>query len=504
MNFFEIEHVRTVLAGQYLSRSRKVPAGGEAQAHGISIDSRTIVPGNIFVAIAGEQFDGHAFVRDAAAAGASAIVVEREVGEPGSLGVPVVRVASTRKALLRLAGAYRRTLHQTKVVAVCGSNGKSTVVRLLDAVLASKLRGTASKKSHNNDVGVPLTILAAKASDQYLVCEVGTNHPGEIATLSAIVEPDVAVITSIGREHLEFFGDVAGVAREEAAVLRSIRAGGLAVVTADSPELRPLLKVAPGVMTFGQAADADVRLTAFTHTTDAQGNIVANFVVADRLEMVLALPGRHNACNALATLLVARRLGMADGAIAAALAEARGPEMRWQFERHAIAGGFVRIINDAYNANPDSLAAAVATMRDLATGGASGKTGVIGAGRRVLILADMLELGEGSAAAHVQAGCEIATAGCFDMLIAVGELAGQAGAAAQQSKHAATAALEVIMLPRADDAAMGEAAGMLRPGDVVLLKGSRGMRLERISKVLRRGAAQGEVDVKLSGGAKRP
>ena len=505
MSFFRIEHLKAVCAGQYLSRGG---AGATEQiADGVSIDSRSILPGQVFVALAGERFDGHKFVAEVAAAGAAAILVQHDVPGAAELPVPVIKVESTRKSLVRLAAAYRKTLRETKVIAVCGSNGKSTTVRLIETTLATKLRGTASRKSHNNDIGVPLTILAAKPTDQYLICEVGTNHPGEIAALGSVVEPDIAVITSIGREHLEFFGDVAGVAREEASILPCIRAGGLAVVTADSPELLPLLKPAPSVIRFGLAAQAELRLTAFEYVWDAAGNPVAWFSCSDRLNLHMALPGRHNACNALAAVAVGRRLGLDDATIAGALATARGPEMRWQAERivlhgHKAAGGTVLLINDAYNANPDSLAASLATFAELfgpamATAGVGGAAAGVNRAaairRRVLVLGDMLELGATSDAAHDDAGRLVAKCGCIDVLVAVGPAAQRAAASAMAvwgSQHAA----KIVRIIEPTDAAVAGIAGLMNPGDVVLLKGSRGMRLERVTKALKSGAV---VNVKL-------
>lgn len=474
MPFFIIENLKSVCSGQYLSRGG--PGALERVADGISTDSRAILPGQVFLALAGDRFDGHEFAAEVARSGAAAVIVQRDIPGAAELPVPVIKVESTRKALLRLAAAYRRTLKETKVIAVCGSNGKSTTVRLIEAVLSRKLRGTASKKSHNNDIGVPLTILSAKPSDQYLICEVGTNHPGEIATLGSVVEPDLAIITSIGREHMEFFGDLSGVAREEAAILPCIRPGGLAVVTADSPELRPLLKPAPSVLTFGLAADASLRLSGFGYRQVEGGGVAAVFQCSDRLEITLGPPGKHNACNALAAVAVARRLAIDDKTIAAALATARGPEMRWQAETVTLPGGDVEVINDAYNANPDSLAVGLTTFGELYGKVAPGR-------RRVLVLGDMLELGATSDASHAEAGRLIASSGCVDVLITVGQRAQLAADAC-----AAAGGPVAVRVPEVTDATVAALAGHVRPGDVVLLKGSRGMRLERVLKAIKGGA----------------
>ena len=481
MNFFVPDNLRSVCGGLWLAR----PQGGGARAApatGVGIDSRTVERGQVFIAIKGDRLDGHDFLIDAAAAGASVLVVHDEARFAAAAArlpqtLHVLLVPDTRKALGRLGAAYRRTLERTKVIAVCGSNGKTTTTRLIHAALGTKLRGTCPKKSFNNDIGVPLTILSAKTSDQYLICEVGSNAPGEIAALGAIVEPDIAVVTSIGREHLQGFGDLAGVAREEASILKSVRPGGAAIITADAPELRAFAQGGANVLTFGRAADADVRLTEFEHVCagsradagdgrheDAGEPDAVRFAINGRGEFVVPLLGEHNALNALAAVAVARRMGQHDEDIAAGLASATGPEMRFQ---RLILGG-VRIVNDAYNANPESTLAALRTFAALSASAA----------RRVVVLGDMLELGPASAAAHAEIGRAVVDLGCIDLLATVGPAAGEAGKLVARAW--ADSGARVVAVPGADEAGAAKIASLFRPGDAVLLKGSRGMALERI------------------------
>ena len=215
MNFWTIENLRAATGGTFLAR----PAKAAGPIQGVSTDSRggSVLPGQVFVAIKGERHDGHSFVAEAARAGAAVMVVEREVALPADVeGVCVLRVVDTRKALGRLAAAYRKTLGTMKVVAVCGSNGKTTTVRMIHAVLGTKLRGTAALRSYNNEIGVPLTLLAARSGDQYVVCEVGTNAPGEIAGLGKLVEPDVAPLNM-----LFLMGRPAVVGRRAVAAVRT-------------------------------------------------------------------------------------------------------------------------------------------------------------------------------------------------------------------------------------------------------------------------------------------
>jgi UDP-N-acetylmuramoyl-tripeptide--D-alanyl-D-alanine ligase len=375
---------------------------------------------------------------------------------------------------MKLGGSYRKSLARTKVIAVCGSNGKTTTTRLIDHVLSQFFRGTASKKSFNNAVGVPLTILSAKENDQYLVCEVGTNAPGEIAQLGEVVQPDIAVITSIGREHLEKLGDLAGVAKEEAAILKFVRPKGCVVATGDAPELREHLAKPVGVVvTFGRDKSASLRLTSVQHEARENGGVGLVFTINGRQEVRLPLVGEHNALNAIAALAVARRMGADDAKAAAALANAGGAEMR--LARVDVAG--VHVLNDAYNANPDSMLAAMHTATAL-------RTSVMkSAGRLVLVLGEMLELGTASEASHrlvAKAAAGLVGKG-VDLVVLVG--AGMKPAL-DELNAAGVGADRACWMPDADEPSQRRVLALLRAGDIVLLKGSRRVRLERVLEAL--------------------
>jgi UDP-N-acetylmuramoyl-tripeptide--D-alanyl-D-alanine ligase len=452
MTFWDADNLRGILGGRWLTR----PPAPSLVLAGLATDSRTITPGQVFVALRGQNTDGHRHVPDAARAGAALAIVERlPGGAPAE--IPLLGVPDTRRALLKLAAAYRRTLAGTRVVGVAGSNGKTTTVRLIEAVLSPSFRGTASVRSFNNHVGVPATIFAARPGDQYLVCEIGTNAPGEIAELASAVAPDVAVITAIGREHLEGLGSLRGVAEEEASVLEHLRPGGMAIVNADAPHLGELLAGRSlNLVTFGEGEGADLRVGAVE-----QGPEGLVFTVNRRFRYRLPLLGRHNAANAAAAIGVARRFGMTHDQIAAGLLRVRPPEMR--LARTVIAG--VTVINDAYNANPDSTAAALRTLAEV---GAA-------APRRVAVLADMLELGGHSDREH-SALLDAALALPIDLLVVAGPAMARAASARPDPRlHA---------LPGLDHGGAERAAAMLRPGDVALLKGSRRMRVERVAEAL--------------------
>jgi UDP-N-acetylmuramoyl-tripeptide--D-alanyl-D-alanine ligase len=481
MSFWTPENLRVVLAGQWI---RRPDAARTAALSGLSTDSRAIRSDQVFLALRGEKTDGHAYLASAAASGSPLLIVDDEAAvaaASGTIGadVGVLKVADTGQALLKLAQAYRRTLDSTRVIAVGGSNGKTTTVRLIQSVLSGTLRGTASQKSFNNAVGVPLTILSARKGDQFLICEVGTNAPGEIAPLASVVEPDIAVITSIGREHLEGLGSLDGVVAEEASLIGSLKPGGIAIVTADAPGLvarvRTMLTSMPGrsMLTFGTSPDADLRVTEANATPDG-----VRLCLNGRTWHELGLMGLHNATNAAAAIAVARRLGVDSAAIDTGLASASGPPMR--LERSTVGG--IRFVNDAYNANPESALAAIRAFGDAVTTPEARAA----YGRRVVILGDMLELGEAAPDLHREVGEALAQVGWVDLVVLVGRLM----LFASPSLAKTLGGERVAHVPDLDSGGAADVAAMLRASDVVLLKGSRGMRLERILEAVRTRTAE--------------
>lgn len=411
--------------------------GEDAAVRGVSIDSRSITPGSLFVAIAGERFDGHGFVESAFKSGAAGALVAREI----STG-PCVIVDDTVRALGELAAAYRHTLGGA-VIGVTGSCGKTTTCRLLDAAMGGALTGTSSVKSFNNAIGLPLTILSAREDDAFLVCEMGTSSPGEIARLAEIARPDIGIITSIGRAHLAGLGDLDGVRREKACV-----AGPLTLIPSGDDALRRC--IAPGVRV-ESVAPSDVGVsegrTAFTFLGETY-----------RVPLV----GAHHAQNASFAVRVALELGVSPAAIRAGLAHAEAPAMR--FESHSIGG--VTLVNDAYNANPESMAA---SLRAFAAAHGSSR-------RRVLVLGDMLELGGDAPAAHAE------IAALLD------ELRPHAVVGIGPEMSAALGTRAALALDELD---AQRVTGLFEDGDAVLLKGSRGIGLERVLDAWRERCVEG-------------
>ena len=465
MRSFTPEEIRRAVRGRW-----RWPAGPVA-IRNISTDTRTAREGALFVALRGERFDAHNFLDKAVAIGCVAAMVNQDFDldedlikafQGGVIGVP-----DTTVALGDLAADVRRRLPAT-IVAVTGSNGKTTVKRMIDHILSKRHTGSAGVKSYNNAIGVPLTLFAAEADHHYVICELGSNAPGEIVALTRIAQPDVAVITSVSEAHLEKLGSVERVAMEKASVLAGLSRTGLAVVWADSPDLTRALKVYDSRMIrFGRDESAELRITGYESRPGG-----GRFELNGRCWVDVPAPGEHNAFNALAAMAVAQRFGFSQEEAAEALGDYVGEEMRLQ----PFKAGKVTLINDAYNANPASLVAAASAM-----GSFAGK-------RRVIVAGDMLELGEQSPELHRRSGERVAEIG-VDLLIGVGEL----GAYIAEGAAAGGAKTERIKSVRA---ACKETPGLLRPGDVVLIKGSRAMRMERLAGPIAKAFGDGRASAK--------
>lgn len=432
--------------------------GPDLSVCGVSVDSRAVRPGDLFVALRGVRHDGHGFVGEAFASGASAALVERPdiAEEQRGLGRPVILVPDVRAALGALARGYRDSLDLT-VVAVTGSCGKTTTKEMLALVLGEGC--AVSPKSFNNDIGVPLTLLGATRHDKVCVVEMGTNAPGEIAALCRIARPDVGVVLNVGEAHLEKLGDLDGVAREKAALVEALGPEGCAILNHDDRRTLAMAARCRGyVITFGTTPEADV----FARPLPGHARGIG-FLLFQRRRVRIPVLGRHNVHNALAAASVALWLRRDPWEICERLETYRGVPMRLASEEIAQ----VRFILDAYNANPSSMEAA---LREMALLGSSG--------RRILVLGDMLELGEREEALHERIGRAAAASGA-DLLWAVGP---RSAAAARAAREAGMA--DVYWSPDVD-AAIARPPIRPRRRDRILFKASRGMQLERLCDALK-------------------
>ncbi len=418
----------------------------DAALRAVTTDTRSLAAGDLFVALKGERFDAHDFLAEAVATGAAALVVN-DAARAAGLGVPVFEVEDTLHALGALAHFYRAAW-TLPVIAVGGSNGKTSTKELLLAALGAQYRVHATEGNLNNQVGAPLTLLSLPVGADCAVVEVGTNQPGEIPLLRDIVAPDVAVVTCIQEEHLEGLGDLAGVLAEESSLFDET---GLAVVPASEPALVAEARRRAGrVVTAGLDA-GDVAATAHGLLADGSG-----WLDLEGVRVHVPLRGEHNLRNAMLALATARELGIPLAAAAAGIARMPQPPMRSAVEPL----GAALLLHDAYNANPGSARAALALLA------------AVGAGRqRVVVLGTMRELGPASAQMHREVA-RAALAGGADVIAGIGEFQ-----AALQLEGAGDA--RVVTAGDVDDL-WPVLQLRLAPDAAILLKASRGVRLERL------------------------
>lgn len=444
----------------------------ETSVSSISTDTRTLRPGQLFIALVGERFDGHTFVAKAFARGAAAAVLEATRASGSHEGKPAILVEDTTQALQDIARASRER-YDCMVVAVTGSNGKTTTKDFIAALASRPLVSSArarpqftvvkSEGSFNNHVGVPLTCLDLDRTTRLAVVEIGMSAAGEIRDLAAVAQPQVGVITNVNPAHLEFFESVAAIAEAKAELLEALPPDGTAVLNTDDEWVRRIGERWTGRrITYGTDPDADVCLSVVRETADGS-DVVLECLDGPELNTVVPTPGRHNAVNAAAAVAACCAIGMRPEDAVEGFPGLRLPTMR--FEQHEWRGA--RLINDAYNANPASMRAALTTFAAM-----PGR-------RRFVVCGDMRELGPHSRQAHRAIGRLVAEKG-FDRVIATGG----------DARHILEAAVE-HGLPSdraADCAGIEEAAALLRdelrPGDAVLIKGSRANRMERIVEEL--------------------
>jgi UDP-N-acetylmuramoyl-tripeptide--D-alanyl-D-alanine ligase len=437
---------------------------------GVSIDSRTLAVGEAFFAIHGHRLDGHAFLGDAAARGAACLVVHT-LPDDAPANVPLVLVEDTTRALGRLATWHRRRF-AGPVVAVTGSSGKTTTKELVAGVLGTRWTVLRPERSFNNQWGLPLTLLRLGPAHQAAVIEIGTNQRGEVAALAAIAEPTVAVVTTVAAVHVEFLGSLDGVREEKAGLVRAVPADGAVVLNADDPRVAGMAaETAARVTTFGRAAGADVRVAGEV-VEDEAGLTFTVVHAADAQPVRLALAGRHNVVNGLAAAAVGVALGLPLADVAAGLAGV--PPVAGRCVWRTV--GEVQVLDDTYNASPVSVRAAL----DAVAGRRAGR-------RVVVVLGDMLELGAMSEEAHREAGRQVAGLPADEFL--------GVGRAMQHAVEAARAAgLGAAWHLTTFEDTVAHLLKRLAPGDVVLVKGSRGMRMERVVDALVARLARASVD----------
>lgn len=421
---------------------------------GVSTDSRTIEPGEVFFALVGEQFDGHDFVASALQAGAAAAVVSRRPAEMPE-NAPLIQVEDTLRAYGRLGG-WHREQSKAKVIAITGSTGKTTTKRLLSGILSQQGPTLVAPGTENNEIGVPRTLLRLTDEHRFCVLEFGMRGRGEIAYLAEISRPEIGILTNIGASHLGRLGSREVIAQSKAELLQALPAEGRAILNADDFFFGLLQEMsAAPVLSFGLSPQADVRAENI-ELLGLAGSRFGLCLGEQRLDIELPLLGEHNISNALAAAAAAWAATGSTEGLQEGLREAKSEPMRGRVLKLA---GPLTIINDAYNASPTSVAAALDLLASLP-------------GRKVLVLGDMLELGEYAEREHRQVGERAAACGVA-WLVAVGPGAAWAAEAAQKSGLATNSVADV-------EAALSVLREGLQPGDVVLVKASRRLALEQV------------------------
>lgn len=459
MKDLSIEHLAQVV-GAFVVSQPDAARARTSRITGVSTDSRTVRGGECFFALPGERFDGHDHVADAFARGAVCAVVSRDVPAPGLL----LKVADTIVALGDLAGAYRR-MNGFNVVAITGSVGKTTTRQIVYHVLSEHFKTRQAQKNFNNTIGLPLTLLDAEPDDEVIVAELGANQLGEIACLTRIAQPNVAVVTNVHPAHLAGFGDLATIVREKTAIAQGLAGDGVFIVNGDIDILTTACRqVGRPFRTFGRSAGTDYRAEQVVHH-----GLISRFTI-DGTEVELPLPGPGNVDNALAAWAVCDALGLTVDEFAHAVRTLPGVKMRAE----PLQIGTLTVLNDCYNASPASMKNALAILNGLRSSAAAD-----GNRRTVFICGHMAELGAQSETLHTELGIEVARA-AIDLLVTVGE----------QTKITAAAACDAapydLRIVSFDDTASlcDNLESFVTEYDLILVKGSRAARLETVVQEL--------------------
>jgi UDP-N-acetylmuramoyl-tripeptide--D-alanyl-D-alanine ligase len=443
-------------------RGRLIRGKGASCFNGVSIDSRTIQPGQAFFAIAGENFDGHDYAASAIEKGASCLVVEQEVDMPDGCQVAWVQVDDCVKALAQFASWYRQQL-TAKVIAITGSVGKTTTRQILHQVLSRFFKCRQARGSFNNHIGLPLTILSAESEDDILLLELGSNNLGEIEKLAAVANPDVAVITAVAPSHLAGFGSLDNIIKEKASIALGLRTGGTLHVNGDQPDLLDYVKrhFDTSIITFGEKGECDVRGIDLA-TTGSQGSLKI-----DGHHVSVPLAGKANLSNVLTAWSVCRDLGVSLADFIEAVQSLKSAFMRLEIENI----GPLTVINDCYNANPASMANALSCLSSMARSTEK---------RKVFIAGSMAELGPQSESLHEQLGQEAVSQG-VRVLLAAGPFAEQI---LQGAARAGLGASSMCAFKETEQLC-DNLHKWIQPDDIVLVKGSRSANLEKAVQRLR-------------------
>jgi UDP-N-acetylmuramoyl-tripeptide--D-alanyl-D-alanine ligase len=451
---FTIKDILGAVKGRLLSGNE------DDMLTGVSTDTRKIKSGELFVAIKGERFDGHSFILDAVSKGASGILVQEGGITNANFKMPdvdFISVPDSVKALGDIAN-FQRSRFNIPIIGITGSNGKTTTKEMIASILNKRFNVLKNFGTENNNIGVPLALMRLNSEHNISVLELGTNHLGEISRLSEIARPTIAVITNIGPSHLEYLEDLDTVFKAKCEILEYINKESRVILNLDDEHLRKL-KIGPKIIWFGLTKDADFYADKINLEPDG-----INFRLNEKWDISLGVLGRHNVYNALSAIATAWDFGVSIDEIRDALKEFRVPNMRMEVKRF----GDIKIINDSYNSNPQSMKQAIEALRDMTT-----------EGRKILIAGDMLELGNLSGRFHHLVGKQAAESG-IDLIVAVGKLAEHIARGAQEAGMSE----RKIKLCSVTKEAREKVGNLIKKGDTILVKGSRAMKMEQIVEEL--------------------
>jgi len=447
---FTVRDILTAAKGRLLS------GNADEILTGISTDTRKIKKGELFLAIKGEKFDGHSFILDAVSKGAGGVLVQEGGITNANFKLPDVSFISVNDSIKALGdiGNFHRSRFAIPIIGITGSNGKTTTKEMTAAILNKKFNALKNFGTENNNIGVPLTLMRLNSEHDIAVLEMGTNHLGEIRRLSEIARPTIAIITNIGPSHLEYLEDTDTVFKAKIEMLEHMSDGARLILNADDEYLRKI-KTGLKITWFGFDKEADFRADKISLEPDG-----ISFRLNEKWDISLGVLGRHNVYNALSAIACAWDFGISIDEIKDALKEFRVPNMRMEVKKF----GDIKIINDSYNANPQSMKQAIEALRDMTT-----------EGRKVLIAGDMLELGTFSGRFHHLVGKQAAESG-IDLIVAVGKLAEHVARGAQEAGMSE----RKIKLCAVMKEAREKVSSLIKKGDTILVKGSRAMRMEEI------------------------
>ncbi len=457
MKTLNIEYIINSVEGELIQGNAGI------KITGVSIDSRTINPGDLFFAIIGEKKDGHNYIDKAVENGAKAVIVDRIVETDAN--ITVIKVKDTTHALQELARSYRQHLRGLKVVAITGSAGKTSTKDMIGSLLQVKYKIKKTRGNLNNYYGLPLTILEFNGDEEVAVLEMGMSALGEIDLLCRIAKPDIAVITNVGETHLETLGNIENVAKGKSELIAALAEDGIAVLNYDNDYVRAMKKVFKGkqIVYYGLSPEADIYADEIINDSSNSIKFSLNYQ-NENINLKLDRPGRHNVYNALSAVAVARLLDLSWQNIKEGFSQVEYSALRWDVKR---TDNDITIINDTYNANPLSMKAVVEAICSMQ-------------GERIIVtLGAMLELGNREKDAHLELGQYLKDKQ-VDTLITVGEIASIIADGAEN------AGMEKYKIKRVKDnqKALIYLNNYLKPGDILLVKGSRGNKMEEIVKAL--------------------